>query len=129
MEVCKLCDHNVIIECSGGCFSPHNTPPCFRQAMESQLIVAQQLKDKIEFTGCGDHGCLCIKPTGMGTNSGCRCHELHPKKAIMFLVNRIHEVERKIVKFCDICGKPMTLRLGEYDCYNCHFTSERKIIQ
>jgi len=47
MEVCKSCDHNVIIECSGGCFSPHSTPPCFRQAMESQTTVVQQLKAEI----------------------------------------------------------------------------------
>jgi hypothetical protein len=24
-------------------------------------------------TGCGDHSCLFRKPTGMGTNGGCRC--------------------------------------------------------
>lgn len=36
MEICKSCDHNVIIECAGGCFFPHNTPPCFRQVMASQ---------------------------------------------------------------------------------------------
>ena len=42
MEACKSCDHNVIIECRGGCFFPHNTPPCFRQAVESQTTVVQQ---------------------------------------------------------------------------------------
>jgi len=25
--------------------------------------------------GCGDHGCLIKKPTGMGTNGGCRCKD------------------------------------------------------
>lgn len=24
-------------------------------------------------TGCQDHGCLICKPTGQGTNGGCRC--------------------------------------------------------
>jgi len=48
MEICKSCDHNVIIECSGGCFFPHNTPPCFRSAMDSQTTVVQQLKAEIE---------------------------------------------------------------------------------
>ena len=47
MEACKSCDHNVIIECDGGCFFPHNTPPCFRQAVESQTTVVQQLKAEI----------------------------------------------------------------------------------
>ena len=47
MEACKSCDHNVIIECGGGCFFPHNTPPCFRQAVESQTTVVQQLKAEI----------------------------------------------------------------------------------
>jgi len=42
-DLCRSCDHNVIIECAGGCFYPHNTPPCFRQAVESQ----QQLKAEI----------------------------------------------------------------------------------
>lgn len=47
MEICKSCDHNVTIECSGGCFFPHNTPPCFRQAIESQTTIIQQLKAEI----------------------------------------------------------------------------------
>ena len=47
MNICQSCDHNVMIECSGGCFYPHNTPPCFRQAIESQTTAVQQLKAEI----------------------------------------------------------------------------------
>jgi hypothetical protein len=47
MEVCKSCDHNVAIECNGGCFFPYATPPCFRQAMESQTTGLHQLKAEI----------------------------------------------------------------------------------
>lgn len=47
MKICKFCDHNVKLECQGGCFSPHKTPPCFRQTMESQTAVVQQLKAEI----------------------------------------------------------------------------------
>ena len=50
MEICKSCDHNVKLECKGGCFSPHSTPPCFRQAMESQTTAVQQLKAEIAAT-------------------------------------------------------------------------------
>jgi len=31
MKVCESCDHNVQIECQGGCFHPHRTPPCYRE--------------------------------------------------------------------------------------------------
>jgi hypothetical protein len=47
MNICESCDHNVIIECQGGCFYPHHTPPCFRQAIESQTTAVQQLKAEI----------------------------------------------------------------------------------
>ena len=47
MNICESCDHNVIIECQGGCFYPHHTPPCFRQAVESQTTSVQQLKAEI----------------------------------------------------------------------------------
>jgi hypothetical protein len=26
-----------------------------------------------DFTGCSDHSCIVRRPTGMGTNGGCRC--------------------------------------------------------
>lgn len=47
MEMCDTCDHNVKIECEGGCFFPHKNPPCFRQAMESQTTAVQQIKAEI----------------------------------------------------------------------------------
>jgi len=47
MEICKSCDHNVAIECNGGCFFPHATPPCFRQVMESQTTGLQHLQAEI----------------------------------------------------------------------------------
>jgi hypothetical protein len=49
MNICESCDHNVIIECQGGCFYPHHTPPCFRQAIESQTTAVQQLKAEIAY--------------------------------------------------------------------------------
>ena len=31
----------------------------------------------MELRGCGDHGCIIKKPTGQGTNGGCRCIGRH----------------------------------------------------
>jgi len=33
--------------------------------------------------GCGDHGCVIEKPTGAGTNGGCRCHLDRSKASII----------------------------------------------
>lgn len=33
--------------------------------------------------GCGDHGCLIDPPKGIGTNSGCRCHQERSKASII----------------------------------------------
>lgn len=34
--------------------------------------------------GCGDHGCVIKKPTGMGTNGGCRCKDHRSKVNLIF---------------------------------------------
>ncbi len=36
------------------------------------LIAA--VKASAEFVGCGDSSCLFVRPRGMATNGGCRCH-------------------------------------------------------
>ena len=47
MEICEMCDHNIKMECRGGCFAPHSTPPCFRQIREENknLFTKQDMLD------------------------------------------------------------------------------------
>ena len=37
------------------------------------IAEAVALVDQYVKQGCGDHSCIFVKPTGMGTNGGCRC--------------------------------------------------------
>jgi hypothetical protein len=41
------------------------------ETLEARLREALRLVENR--VGCGDHSCLFRKPTGMGTNGGCRC--------------------------------------------------------
>jgi len=41
------------------------------------LAETRKMIDDIQFrlaNGCGNHGCQIKQPTGMGTNSSCRCN-------------------------------------------------------
>lgn len=48
---------------------------------------------KIDDNGCGDNSCLVKKPTGMGTNGGCRCTQ-HVKPEDKIPVKRGIEIHR-----------------------------------
>jgi hypothetical protein len=45
-----------------------NTEYTFEDYQES----IKRLYDQ-SINGCGNHGCLISRPTGMGTNSSCKC--------------------------------------------------------
>lgn len=34
--------------------------------------------------GCGDHSCYVSKPTGMGTNGGCRCEPRELRRGVIW---------------------------------------------
>lgn len=40
------------------------------------------LPDANMWEGCGDHSCKVRSPIGVGTNGGCRCYDINPKKTI-----------------------------------------------
>lgn len=72
----------------------------------------------MEYGGCGDHSCRCVKPKGMGTNGGCRCHDDRDraKKAISFLANKVAALEKALKQAqpvptlpttCGSCGRPL----------------------
>lgn len=46
--------------------------------------------------GCGDNSCRFVRPTGMATNGGCRCHDSHSARMRMgflaSLLRRIREI-------------------------------------
>lgn len=50
------------------------------------------------YCGCGDNNCLVVKPKGMATNGGCRCHDgsRRAKEAIVFMARKIYLLEKKI---------------------------------
>lgn len=38
-----------------------------------QELLAKRDQQLAEIGGCGDGGCIIVKPKGMHTNGGCRC--------------------------------------------------------
>ena len=49
----------------------------------------------MEFLGCGDNSCAVVKPKGMATNGGCRCHKdtTSARRAIAYLSAKVRELE------------------------------------
>lgn len=67
--------------------------------LEEAQSAAKELAQNLE-RGCGDHSCAIKKPTGMGTNGGCRCNPKGMAEDFMALAVRLEEVGRywKIAK-------------------------------
>lgn len=49
------------------------------------------IADRLQ-NGCGNHGCVINPPTGMGTNSGCKCAPKCIKRDIEYMLKEFPEM-------------------------------------
>jgi hypothetical protein len=62
---------------------------------QARLNELRVLMDEFyEAAGCGDNSCRYVKPTGMGTNGGCRCWDRH---IVQLRARRIIDFVRTLV--------------------------------
>lgn len=101
------------------------------QRLKLGKAASTEREEKTWFNGCGNDGCLCVKPQGMATNGLCKCHEIHPRKAISFLWNEIRRLKspastersERIVLGVDCCGQEIVPVRGKLQMYTNRHTN------